>query len=67
MELKKAMSFLRLFCAVADKKSSRVPRYQNGRKSSVSAIFCVKPPNIGGGLEGVDVSLLLSLRQRKQE
>ena len=29
--------------AVADKKTSRVPRYQNGRKSSVSAIFCVKP------------------------
>ena len=25
----------------------------------------VKPPNIGGGLAGVDVSLLLSLRQRK--
>ena len=25
----------------------------------------VKPPHIGGGLEGVDVSLLLSLRQRK--
>ena len=61
----KAMSFLRLFCAVAEKNSSRVPRYQNGRKSSVSAIFCVKPPNIGGGLEGGDVSLLLSLRQRK--
>ena len=29
--------------APAEKKTSRVPRYQNGRKSSVSAIFCVKP------------------------
>jgi hypothetical protein len=27
--------------------TSRVPAYPNGRKSTVSAIFCVKSPNIG--------------------
>ena len=47
-------------------KTSRVPAYQNGRKSTVSAISCVaSSPYTGEALEGVDVSLLLSLRQRK--
>ena len=54
------------FRAPADKEiSSRVPRYQNSRKAGGFCSFSVKSPNIGGDLVGVDVSLLLSLRQRK--
>ena len=54
-----------LLSAPADKKTSRVPRYQNGEKLSGTAIFRVKSPHIGGDLERVDVSFVLSLRQRK--
>ena len=45
--------------------TSRVPAYLHGRKMAVSAFSCVEPSNIGEGRDGVDVSLLLSLRQRK--
>ena len=47
--------------------SSRVPAYLHGRKMAVSAFFCVEPSNIGEGRDGVDVFLLLLLRQKKQE
>ena len=44
---------------------SRVPRYQNPQEVVGFCDFLVKSPNIGGDLVGVDVSLLLSSRQRK--
>ena len=51
---------------VADKVIlSRVPRYQNSQEVVGFCDFLVKPSNIGEGLVRVDVSLLLSLRQRK--
>ena len=46
--------------------SSRGPAYLSGRKSTVSAISCVEPSNIGEGRDGVDVSFLFSLRQRNK-
>ena len=49
----------------SDKKPSRVPRYQNIKFFGGFCEKFFKSPNIGGDLEGVDVSLLLSLRQRK--
>ena len=49
------------------KKISRVPRYQNGEKLSVTAIFRVKSPHIGGDLERVDVSFSSFLCAREKD
>ncbi len=47
------------------KKHRVVPRYQNLEKIVGFCDFLFKPSHIGEGLVRVDVSLLLSLRQRK--
>ena len=54
-------------CASREKKSSRVPRYQNGEKLSGTAIFRVKSPHIGGDLERVDVSFSSFLCAREKD
>ena len=69
----------RFFVAQPIKISSRVPAYQNLEKIVGFCDFLFKPSHIGAlelcslvtigtqeGLVGVDVSLLLSLRQRKE-
>jgi len=45
--------------------SSRVPRYQKGRRISGLCNSSVKSSHIGEDLDGVDASLLLSSRRRK--
>ena len=47
--------------------SSRVPRYQKGRRISGLCNSSVKSSHIGEDLDGVDVFLLLFLRQKKKE
>ena len=46
------------------KKSSRVPRYQKGRRIDGFCNSSVKTPHIGGGLVGGGCLLVRSLRQR---